>query len=201
MLNRHPSTLLLCFTLLLPITGCATEDHSAQLLNADNPSQGQLIWDETIPELFKGWVLQCTSPADKYWFGESTIKEIKSTDRLFSFCDERAKILDLPDPFTQERADLEFDSFFAVMPQYKICSSILRYQMGLAAEAKAEVAISAAKLRKELGDFIGGSLDLITANNFQAEADYYIYANEESAIQISKTDEANICYENKLRSF
>jgi hypothetical protein len=92
-----------------------------------------------------------------------------------------------------QSADLEIDAFLAALPKYKICSSIFRYQMGLIAEEEAQTAYDAAVTSKELGDFVGGSLDLNEAMEFQSDAAIYKSNHEESAVKISKTPAADLC--------
>jgi hypothetical protein len=101
--------------------------------------------------------------------------------------------LNVPNPFTLERAESEVDTLIAVMPKYKICSSSFLYRIGLSALEQAESEIGSAELRKELGDYIGGTLDLTKAERFKNEANYLITMNEEDAVQISKTSAGNIC--------
>jgi hypothetical protein len=101
--------------------------------------------------------------------------------------------LNVPDPFTLDRAESEVDALIAVMPKYRICSSSFLYRIGLSALEQAESDIVSAELLKELGDFIGGTLDLTKAERFKNEANYLITMNEDDAVQISKTSAGNIC--------
>jgi hypothetical protein len=179
-------------TILLSLVGCASEDKSTQPLNLDDASQGKLIWDESDPEE-PSWRLECPNKSDYRLWTESTLSEIRSDESLVSFCDTEARKLNLPDPFTLERAESEVDALIAVMPKYKICSSVFLYIMGLIALEQAESDIASAELRKELGDFIGGSLDLTKAEGFKNGANYLIQMNEDDAVQISKTSAGNIC--------
>ena len=179
-------------TILLSLIGCASEDKSTQPLNLDDASQGQLIWDESDPEA-PSWRLECPNPSDYRLWTESTLSEIRSDESLASFCDAEARSLNVPDPFTLERAESEVDALIAVMPKYKICSSSFLYRIGLSALEQAESEIGSAELRKELGDYIGGTLDLTKAERFKNEANYLITMNEDDAVQISKTSAGNIC--------
>lgn len=179
-------------TILLSLVGCTSEDKSTQLLNLDDASQGQLIWDESDPEA-PSWRLECPNPSDYRLWTESTLTEIRSDESLVSFCDTEARTLNLPDPFTLERAESEVDALIAVMPKYKICSSSFLYRIGLSALEQAESDIVSAELGKELGDYVGGSLDLTKAERFKNEANYLITMNENDAVQISKTSAGNIC--------
>jgi hypothetical protein len=179
-------------TILLSLVGCASEDKSTQPLNSDDPSQGKLIWDESDPEE-PSWRLECPNKSDYRLWTESTLSEIRSDESLVSFCDTEARRLNLPNPFTLERAESEVDALIAVMPKYKICSSGFLYRIGLMALEQAESEIGSAELRKELGDFIGGTLDLTKAERFKNEANYLITMNEDDAVQISKTSAGNIC--------
>ena len=101
--------------------------------------------------------------------------------------------MNLPDPFTLERAESEVDALIAVMPKYKICRSSFLYRIGLNALEQAESDIASAELLKELGDYVGGSLDLTKAERFKTGANYLITMNEDDAVQISKTSAGNIC--------
>ena len=179
-------------TILLLLVGCASEDKSTQPLNLDDASQGQLIWDESDPEE-PSWRLECPNPSDYRLWTESTLSEIRSDESLVSFCDTEARSLNVPDPFTLERAESEVDALIAVMPKYKICSSSFLYRIGLSALEQAESEIGSAELRKELGDYLGGVLDLTKAERFKNEANYLITMNEDDAVQISKTSAGNIC--------
>ena len=181
-------------TILLSFVGCASEDKSTQPLNLDDASQGQLIWDESDPEE-PSWRLECPNPSDYRLLTESTLSQIRSDESLVSFCDTEARRLNLPDPFTLDRAKSEVDALIAVMPKYKICSSSFLYRIGLSALEEAESDISSAKLRKELGDYVGGTLDLTKAERFKSEANYLITMNEDDAVHISKTSAGNICGE------
>ena len=176
-------------TILLSLVGCASEDKSTQSLNLDDPSQGQLIWDESDPEK-PSWRLECPNPSDYRLWTESTLSEIRSDESLVSFCDTEARSLNVPDPFTLERAESEVDALIAVMPKYKICSSSFLYRIGLSALEQAESEIGSAELRKELGDYLGGVLDLIKAERFKDEANYLMMMNGDD---ISKTSAGNIC--------
>jgi hypothetical protein len=153
-------------TILLSLIGCASEDKSTQPLNLGDASQGQLIWDESDPEA-PSWRLECPNPSDYRLWTESKLSEIRSDESLVSFCDTEARRLNLPDPFTLERAESEVDALIAVMPKYKICSSGFLYRIGLMALEQAESEIGSAELRKELGDYIGGTLDLTKAERFK----------------------------------
>ena len=179
-------------TILLSLVGCASEDKSTQPLNSDDPSQGKLIWDESDPEE-PSWRLECPNKSDYRLWTESTLSEIRSDESLVSFCDTEARSLNVPDPFTLERAASEVDALIAVMPKYKICSSSFLYRIGLSALEQAESEIGSAELRKELGDYLGGVLDLTKAERFKNEANYLIMTNEDDAVQISKTSAGNIC--------
>ena len=179
-------------TILLSLVGCASEDKSTQSLNLDDPSQGQLIWDESDPEK-PSWRLECPNPSDYRLWTESTLSEIRGDESLVSFCDTEARTLNLPDPFTLERAESEVDALIAVMPKYKICRSSFLYRIGLNALEQAESDIASAELLKELGDYVGGSLDLTKAERFKNGANYLITMNEDDAVQISKTSAGNIC--------
>ena len=178
-------------TILLLLVGCASEDKSTQPLNSDDPSQGQLIWDESDPEE-PSWRLECPNPSDYRLWTESTLSEIRSDESLVSFCDTEARSLNVPDPFTLDRAESEVDALIAVMPKYRICSSSFLYRIGLSALEQAESDIISAKLRKELGDYIGGTLDLSKAERFKAEAIYLMMIGDDG-VQISKTSAGNIC--------
>ena len=179
-------------TILLSLVGCASEDKSTQPLNLDDPSQGQLIWDESDPEE-PSWRLECPNPSDYRLWTESTLSEIRGDESLVSFCDTEARTLNLPDPFTLERAESEVDALIAVMPKYKICRSSFLYRIGLSALEQAESDIASAELLKELGDYVGGSLDLTKAERFKNGANYLITMNEDDAVQISKRSAGNIC--------
>jgi hypothetical protein len=172
--------------------GSEVEDRTTQLLNIDNASQGQLVWDDSDPDSAT-WRLQCTSPTDFKWLMGLSLQQIKSDAGLRSYCDDAAKTISRPTPFTVQSADLEIDAFLAALPKYKICSSIFRYQMGLIAEEEAQTAYDAAVTSKELGDFVGGSLDLNEAMEFQSDAAIYKSNHEESAVKISKTPAADLC--------
>jgi hypothetical protein len=178
-------------TILVSLVGCASEDKSTQPLNSDDPSQGKLIWDESDPEE-PSWRLECPNRSDYRLWTESTLSEIRSDESLVSFCDTEARKLNLPDPFTLERAESEVGALIAVMPKYAICSSSFLYRIGLIALEQAESDIASAELRKELGDFIGGSLDLSKAERFKAEAIYLMMIGDDG-VQISKTSAGNIC--------
>ena len=178
-------------TILVSLVGCASEDKSTQPLNSDDPSQGQLIWDESDPEE-PSWRLECPNPSDYRLWTESTLSEIRSDESLVSFCDTEARRLNLPDPLTLERAESEVGALIAVMPKYKICSSNFLYRIGLSALEQAESDIVSAELRKELGDYIGGTLDLTKAERFKAEAIYLMMIGDDG-VQISKTSAGNIC--------
>ena len=178
-------------TILLSLVGCASEDKSTQPLNSDDPSQGKLIWDESDPEE-PSWRLECPNRSDYRLWTESTLSEIRSDESLVSFCDTEARKLNLPDPFTLERAESEVGALIAVMPKYAICSSSFLYRIGLIALEQAESDIASAELRTELGDFIGGSLDLSKAERFKAEAIYLMMIGDDG-VQISKTSAGNIC--------
>jgi hypothetical protein len=180
--------------LLVTLVACGAEDKTTQPLNANNASQGKLIWDDSDPES-PAWRLQCASPTDFKWLTSETLKEIKADTGLRIFCEEAAKVLTLPNPFTVKKADLEIDTFLKAMPKYKICSSNFRYRMGLLAELEAQTAYESAVLRKELGDYLGGSLDLNEAMEFQSTAEIYKWTHEESAVKISKTPAGGICGE------
>jgi hypothetical protein len=178
--------------ILLSLVSCASEDKTTQLLNLDDASQGKLIWEEPEGEE-PSWRLECPNPSDYRSWTKSTLSEIRNDESLFSFCDSEARTLNLPDPFTLERAESEVDALIAVMPKYKICSSSFRYRMGLSALEQAKSDIDSAELLRELGDYVGSSLDMTKAKRFKNEANYLITMNEDRAVQISKTAAGKIC--------
>jgi len=53
--------------------------------------------------------------------------------------------------------------------------------------------IDSAELLRELGDYVGSSLDMTKAKRFKNEANYLITMNEDRAVQISKTAAGKIC--------
>ena len=179
--------------MILSLVGCASEDKTDQLLNLEDASQGKLIWDEPEGEE-PSWRLECPNPSDYRSWTESTLNEIKNDESLSSFCDSEARTLNLPDPFTLERAESEVNALISVMPEYKICSSSFLYRMGLSALEQAKSDIDLAEFRKDVaGDYIGGTLDMAKAKRFENEANYLITMNEDRAVQISKTSAGKIC--------
>jgi len=179
--------------ILLSLVSCASEDKATQLLNSEDASQGKLIWEEPEGEE-PSWRLECPNPSDYRIWTESTLREIKNDESLVSFCDSEARTLNLPDPFTLERAESEVAALIGVMPKYKICNSSFLYRMGLSALVQAESDIDLAEFRKEVdGDYIGGTLDMVQAKRLESAANYLIIMNEESAVQISKTAAGEIC--------
>lgn len=185
---------LLVSVTAVTLSSCGSEDQdrTTQLLNVDNASQGQLIWDDSEPDSAT-WRLQCASPVDFKWLMGLSLQQIKTDTSLRSYCEDAAKTISMPTPFTVESANLEIDAFLAALPKYEICSSIFRYRMSLIAEEEAQTAYDAAVTSKELGDFVGGSLDLNEAMEFQSKVEIYKWTHEESAVKISKTPAADLC--------
>ena len=68
----------------LTLSSCGAEDRTTQLLNVDNASQGELVWDDSDPESAT-WRLQCTSLADFKWLMGLSLQEIKSDANLSTF--------------------------------------------------------------------------------------------------------------------
>lgn len=192
-MTKKVSTIIpILFLLLFSLVACGTEDRTTQLLNADNVTQGKLIWDDSDPES-ASWRLQCTSLTDFKLLMDLSLQEIKNDTGLRSFCDEATKTISLPNPFTFESADSEISAFLAALPKYKICSSNFRYRMGLFAEIKAQSAYDYAVTRKELGDYLGGELDRIKAMNSRSAARIYKNTHENSAVKLSKNPAGDIC--------
>ncbi len=195
-MRKSAAVFLSIFLMLHSITGCSSEIHETQFLNADNPAQGELIWEERDEDDY-GWLHQCASPADKEWLGGIgggyTLEEIRSNDEIVFFCEDQATKISYPDPFSVVNADLEVDTFLAAKPDYTICSPIFRFKLALLAKEEAESVYSYAEVRKELGDSLGWMNDQILAKRIEMEADQYFYRYESDATQVYKTAASGKC--------
>ena len=136
----------------LLVSGCSAGGSTeSRLLDANDPSKGMLVWDQTE------WKLQCENPSDWEYIGlsdpltESGLPEEKVKYLEFA-CAQAALDLTTPDEFTEEMVDAEVAAYVKYEPKGAECAPFIKFRMG-------KEAVRQILLKKESLDAVGSVVE------------------------------------------
>ena len=120
----------------LLVSGCSAGGSTeSRLLDANDPSKGMLVWDETE------WKLQCENPSDWEYIGwprpisgNGLPEEI--VEGLQDACAEQSWDLTTPDEFTEATVNAEIDAYIKYEPSREECVPFIKFRMGKEAVSK-----------------------------------------------------------------